>query len=90
MCGHKMYLRFCETVPTPVEKLGIEKAVNIVCMKCPQCARVERFYVEDKPKYLKKVLEMRGNRIHYHPTFNEWSSMDDAIKKKLESLGYWG
>ena len=90
MCGHKMFLRFSEVTAKPIGKLGIKRPVNIIAMKCPECARVQRFYIEDSKKYLQKVLDRRGGRMHYHPSFEEWSNMSEAIKRKLKSLGYWG
>jgi len=66
------------------------KPSNSLGFKCPECAWFVRFYVEDEPEYLKKILDLRNGANIFYPRYKEWAEEDKRIAEQLQALGYWG
>lgn len=60
---------------------------NQMSYKCQECAWFARFLVLDEPDHLAEMATLRGS-TRYTPVL-EWEH-NEAIRKQLEVLGYWG
>ena len=89
-CGSKMVLRYSHIIMKDVWSWATSKPSNSLGFKCPKCAWYVRFYVEDEPKYLKKILDLRNGANLFYPRYKEWADEDKEIARQLQALGYWG
>lgn len=92
--GKQMFLRQSELKHTQRETKGkmVVAPCVLVMYKCPYCALCLYFHVEFPVvdnEYWFKVMDWRNDYAVYIPPREEWTE-EDAIKKQLEALGYWG
>jgi len=89
-CGDKMFFRCSLLYLKRKREYGISKPVNQISYKCPTCAWVARFNVEDEPEYLFKIFEKRDFVDLYIPPVEEWIKENEKIREQLAALGYVG
>jgi len=89
-CGGKMFFRCSVLYLTRKRERGITRPINQISYKCPDCAWVSRFNVEDDQEYIQKVFERRGLVDLYVPPVEEWMRENEEIRKQLAALGYVG
>jgi hypothetical protein len=65
-----------------------EPRCNEIEYKCSLCGHVVLFSVYDTVEYLNEILKRRKGIPLYYPPTEEWASVDEIHRKKLESLGY--
>jgi len=61
---------------------------NDIEYKCVLCGNTVVFAVQDDAEYLQELLDRRKGVPLYYPPKEEWASISEIHKQKLESLGY--
>jgi len=87
-CGGRMIMRFSDLDLRDVNKTGVY--INYVCYKCPDCAWIARFDIQDTYEYLLGIFKMRQGTAHFVPDSSEWERDDTEVKRQLQALGYMG
>ena len=64
--------------------------INYVGYKCPHCAWIARFDLEDTYEYLLGILKQRNGILHFVPDSDEWAKEAPEVRKQLEAFGYIG
>ena len=63
---------------------------NHIGYKCPECAWIARFEIQDDKEYLLETVRRRGGALHFVPDMDAMGGDDERIAKQLEALGYMG
>lgn len=87
-CGGKMIMRFSDIDLRDIRH--INAFTNRVVYKCPSCAWIARFDVEDDYDYLYGIVKERCGVVCFVPDSEEWAKESESIRKQLEALGYVG